>query len=518
LMVREREILRVVGTLKGNDADQAMRLAGAEIVRWAQSKAIAPFPAAALRMEPFEQEASGRSRVAIVIEEKDSRTWALRVEDPDREMAGRIWTTELSLLSRRNQATSFTVRQLVGSPEISLEEVEPHVPGIVRQIIKRPGLMSGGFQLADYPLPIKSEAGADLLLRALIEPSRTLPIIVLTVPSSSADEYAPLLNATILSQACAGLAIVVVIPSRYTWKLTQEFGRQLSVYEGAVRIYQKGFSIDANPFSGHDLILPDRFTTPEGSARTMKRLRWSAALGSVTGLVLGTDLPTFGLLRLRSLEQRQDTLRKAGATDTEQLEAATLRIAALEKEVRETESYIQQFSDLHSQAEDRACSAETQLRAAGFRIQQLIGQIHQAGNAPDENIVLPNSWDTNLAGRVALTPQARRAVKDAIFEDVYLAARCLLWLANDLHAAKTSGTEGSLRDRTIEPGVINAHCGNDAFQIEWQGKRYEVEWHIKNRGNTRNPQRCLRIYYFWDEPSQQSIIAHMPAHVVTDAS
>jgi len=54
------------------------------------------------------------------------------------------------------------------------------------------------------------------------------------------------------------------------------------------------------------------------------------------------------MLRLRSLEQRRETLRKVAGTDTEQLGTATLRIAALEKEVRETESYIQKFSDLHS--------------------------------------------------------------------------------------------------------------------------------------------------------------------------
>ena len=45
-----------------------------------------------------------------------------------------------------------------------------------------------------------------------------------------------------------------------------------------------------------------------------------------------------------------------------------------------------------------------------------------------------------------------------------------------------------------------------------------VEWHIKNGGNTRDPRRCLRIYYFWDEDSQQVVIATMPAHIQTGAT
>jgi hypothetical protein len=124
----------------------------------------------------------------------------------------------------------------------------------------------------------------------------------------------------------------------------------------------------------------------------------------------------------------------------------------------------------------------------------------------------------NLAGRVLLAPQARRALNGSVFEDVGLAAQCLLWLANDYRDGKTGDSDGSFRDRTVVPGVINAHCGSDSFTIEWQGKNQNVEWHIKNGGNTRDPARCLRIYYFWDDSSQQVVIASMPAHIRSDAT
>jgi hypothetical protein len=65
--------------------------------------------------------------------------------------------------------------------------------------------------------------------------------------------------------AAAGMAIVVILPAEFSWTLTERFGKQLSVYEGAVRVYLPGFTEDANPFGGHELILPHWLTSPAKS-------------------------------------------------------------------------------------------------------------------------------------------------------------------------------------------------------------------------------------------------------------
>ncbi len=81
-----------------------------------------------------------------------------------------------------------------------------------------------------------------------------------------------------------------------------------------------------------------------------------------------------------------------------------------------------------------------------------------------------------------------------------------------------NGGEGSLREEPVEDGIKNAHCGRDQYDVTWQGALYTADWHIKNGGNTRDPRRCLRIYYFWDPSTQQIVVTDMPAHKVTDAS
>ena len=103
------------------------------------------------------------------------------------------------------------------------------------------------------------------------------------------------------------------------------------------------------------------------------------------------------------------------------------------------------------------------------------------------------------------------------FLDVALAARALRWLAETYVPRRLEGG-GSVNNEPIEPGIRNAPCGADAFSFDWRGQRYEATWHIKNGGNTRDPSRCLRIYYAWDATTNQVVVADMPAHRRTGAT
>jgi hypothetical protein len=241
-------------------------------------------------------------------------------------------------------------------------------------------------------------------------------------------------------------------------------------------------------------------------------------------LRLGHDVLSYAAVRAHSLDLRRAQLQQEGASDAQQLIAAQAQIAALNKDLEKALQDQQWLSDEHKAAEDRAHIAERQLAAANYRIQQLLDQIRGRGENPDANIPLPGSWaefadwcDQYLVGRVLLSPRARQEVKAPLFKDVAQAARCLLWLANEYRERRLNGGNGDLRV-PVESGIRNERCGADAFPFEWQGSRRDVEWHIKNGGNTRDPARCLRIYYFWDEASRQAVIASMPAHIRTGAT
>ncbi|MFD0979295.1 hypothetical protein [Tropicimonas aquimaris] len=148
----------------------------------------------------------------------------------------------------------------------------------------------------------------------------------------------------------------------------------------------------------------------------------------------------------------------------------------------------------------------------------------QGGETPNEEPPQPQEWpeflewlDEAYPDKVVLTPGARRMVRSPEFEDVSQVARAVTWLATEHFDVRVNGGV-SLRDAVLEEGIRNAPCGGDAYDTFWKGRRWNVDWHIKTGGNTRNPKKCLRIYYFWEEETRQTVIDHLPSHRRTSAS
>ena len=173
------------------------------------------------------------------------------------------------------------------------------------------------------------------------------------------------------------------------------------------------------------------------------------------------------------------------------------------------------------QARRRAEAAERERDESRKRVEQLAGLVRSLGGNPDAATPFPTGWeefaawsDESLAGRLTLASAARRELSGAEFEDIGMAAACLNWLARDYRDGRLGGGDPALHGRIsdIEDGVYNLPCGGDSFECSWEGRRHRVEWHIKRGANTRDPRRCLRIYYFWDEEARRVVVASMPAH------
>jgi hypothetical protein len=521
-VVREHEILRIAATIVGDDANRSADLARKDVLRWAQNRCGGRLPAEAWKFDSFEYFSGGRNSVGVRIQNDGSDIWAIRADDPDKYIAGRIWTTEVVVGFMESQPPRFSARLLASTPEDDLD-VAPHSPGLVQQLEETSGLICGSYRISANPWLVSSDEEANRLIDMLLNKDRRLPVFILSVPEDALEDQ-PLLDARSLSRATLGTGHVVILPAQYTWTLTQAFGRKYSVFGGAVRAYLPGFSVDESPYA-HRLVLSDRLLVPDGAAQCTRWMQSLAATESIRRTVLGRDVLAFAAIRSAALALNQQRLEREGASESEQLRAANDRIAALEKQQEDQKASLDYFDSEHQKAEARAEAAEEQARASAFRIQQLIEQIKSLNGSAEENITLPESWgeftdwvDQYLAGRVVLSPTARRSVRSPEFEDARLAARCLLWLANEGRDRRINGGEGSLREEVIEEGVRNSHCGSDQYDLNWQGQRQTADWHIKNGGNTRDPKRCLRIYYFWDAATHQIVVADMPAHRRTSAS
>lgn len=509
---REHQVLHIAAEMPTNDG--AIERARTEILKWAQKRSGGLLPQEAMAGRSFESLTAGRNSSAVEVDLPEIHAWALRQEDPDKNVAGRIWTSEAILWRTQDSAPRFAARLIVGSGEAELD-IAPATPGYIRQLIDNVGLFSSGRPLPYRPWYIGTEEAQHALVDLLTAKDRRLPVVLVSVLDRANPELTVDLEK--LSAGLSGLAYVAAILPETSWALTERFGKQLSVFDRAIRIYMPGFDDDADQF-GHPLWLGARLQTKSSAALVDRQIRARIARHSTHAIRLGVDILPFAQLRSIARKADQDRLASIGASDSDKLLAAENRIAAITKELNEAKDMEQYALQEERDAQIRAEESEIRERNATAQIKVLLQRFSEAGIKDHDSLILPAEWsefedwcEVALVGRVVLTGAAKRGCKKALYTDVEQVARCLLWLANECPKRFLEGG-GSLRDETIEDGIRNAPCGKDEFTFNWQGQRLSANWHVKTGGNTRSPENCLRVYYAWDERTQQIVVADMPAH------
>ena len=515
---REREVLRVSGVIHGGPGQVTAGEVRTECLRWVVNRTGGSLPEGAWRGEPFELFRGGRNAIAVHVTQERHDLWCVRTDDPDKTVPGRTWSTETVVAMLAADAVAYGLRLLMTTTEAE-PDIEPHVPGQVRQVADRFPLMRRNQVLASSPQSVISDDDVVRLVRLLEDSSRELPVIVVSA-NEAGETYA---DAHELARSVVGTAGVATIGESASWSLTERVGKRHSVFGGAVRVYLPGFSRAANPFA-HRLFLPDAIADAAGRREAVRWLRTQAAESSLRQTRLGEHLFTFSQIRNLYLQIRRHEAAQLDFDVSEQLSLAEQQILTLERQVEEQSEMLDYFALQADQERERADAAEEIANASAFRIQNLLGQMQKTGAPVADQAPLPRQWEdfadwcsTALAGRVVLADQARRNVRSPEFQDVQLAARVLVWLANVLVPRRLDGG-GPLTNAVVEPGIINAPCGADTFTFDWRGRRYEADWHIKNGGNTRDPSRCIRVYYAWDPATNQVVVADMPAHRRTGAT
>ena len=520
----EREVLRVFGNLETvSDAGTSLDLVRNQVLRWV-NKRCGPLPDEAWKYQPFEKISGGVNAHCVSIRQAATDFWALRADDVDKSVLGRVWSTEITVGKASEQAAAFSCRLLVSATQDNFT-FTPAVPGVVRQIADEFILRNGGVLLRAEEILVDDPAVLDGLISRIEDPQRLLPIVVFSIPDGSADA---LVDVKALSTKLVGLTQFATVTSECAWQLTEALGKQRSIFGGGFKTYQPGFSTTETPYR-HPLVVPQHLQTDEQRGRAVENLSIALARQRTLGSRLGKDVLTFSnVRRLISRSRSEIDQAESNKVETQPQDIAAsgneAEMQRLKTENRdlwdELETAEQQHSkeveDLieeQSKAEKRAEEAEFNLIAAKSRIDQLTQVLESRGQGVEVDIATPEDWsefaewvDRNFAGKVALTPRARKKIKKALFTDIDCACRSIVWLAENTSAAN---------NEVVESGVTNARCGGDAYPVTWQGQSYEVEWHIKN-GNSRASERCLRIYYFWD--GDQVVVTHMPSHRKTSMS
>lgn len=605
-MTPQREFLRIAAGVGREYSSGAATAAIHEVLGWSCGGERGLLPDEAWKNEPFRFSSdSGHLRCEVVQTlgsepDGNKEIWAIRVRR--RESAGRggCCTTEAAVCHEAGHRTRLTVRQL-RSTRSNRSAPPPATPGFVRAVDRNQGLY---FPVSERfwsrPWTIESHEDFQRFVHVLLDGTRTWPIFVLTTPEDPFDPTVERMDAEQLALDTAGLARVVVLPSEFSWELTHRFGKELSVFWGAVRVYRPGFGDDVSP-EEHELILPDRLRNKGGAAHVASRLQWTAARCSLDRFGLAADLVSFedlldsqdppappsphgetstavlpapdsdgpGPAEPAQVEGRlppppltlpaRDAVSSAqpgadgGKKGTREDGAATpgagmplktsilgrlvrwilspwrvwerirdqnrglrKRISKLETDRDEWRELAETTDKELEEAKEARKQTETRLEAATEQIGQLESEVsrlrERAKYAP------PDTWgrefvewtEDTLAGKLVLSDRAQRSIKKPKFRNVGMAVSGLQWLAGEYREQRIIGGRDPRGPTSI--GLTNARCGASRFAIEWGGRKQFADWHLKNGGNTHDPTRCLRIYYFWDDSRQLVVVADMPAH------
>lgn len=546
------------GKTVDDDAKRCVRIT----VQWLQDMLHGTLARETWTGSPFSVEEPGRKAECIAVPEVG--LWTLRVELSDvshntqPEESGRSRVTDISF-ARRNNCVAFGLRVLGGGPVGQESTIRSARPRIIADIAHQIGLKECR-AIEDSPWLIQTDEELDELHNLLIDPLRTLPVIVLSQTDKrrwSVPVSDFVLDPQLLAEQALGMAHIVQLPWEMGFKWSEKVGKQWSVYLGSVRVYQPYLDFGKDDIMVHPLYLTEKilfwrhdgllaenaFTaflveTLEQHAAS-KRVNWEDRLFITDARAKAAELESERLAR------EQMNRKPVSYEDHEQQIAAIqaeidLIRAAHTREVEALRAKIQEVREEAEEYNDDAIRAEKEreyFREENSQLRVLLNDLRvkffkQVGYDVDPEMIVPDGYEEmpewvsrHLAGRLILHPRALQGIKGAVYEDVFSVYEVLLILANQYRNMKLGG--GSREDFQMAVDRLQLRSGKSISEIRAgeEGMTYYVkyplgssttrflEMHLRSGGNSRDPHRCLAVYFFWDEDTQQVVVGWLPSHL-----
>lgn len=409
------------------------------------------------------------------------------VEQTDNEEPDRRWRTEVAIGAASDTA-HITVRVRIGASataSVAPINYELRTPAIVRTLIRE-------LDISDGDIPCAADAGAEIgtsqvpALVDLLTSPRRLPVVLVSRQNTSGRI---LVNAGDLTRELAGLAHVRVLAStEASFKLTELVGQELSVFDGAVRVYFNGFTSESS-WRDHALYFPDHV-----KANFVNRLRgW---VGSMSAAVT-PEHPAYAALReerhkrmadapIEELREYVAELEKDNLEARAQAKAAEQDAAGLRKKQAELRYELEQVKQNY---------AETTLELRTGKPGAASGEIVTVADAMDA--VEELAYSRYYRNRVELTPQAVKAGRKfkhyAAPEEMLRAVHAVLEAGALMYDGKLGTTP------------------KEFFNSRGFGYGAQPSPHLKVDEATTEDQ-CLRIYWEVDEETNKWSISSIGIH------
>ncbi len=537
--IRERQglvrpISQVLLTCTSNPTIEILSGARTAVLRWVEVKAGRKIPPPAWEGEPFELAEVGAQRAEAV---RFDDYWAARVDDADKGVARRTWVTEVGL-GRTDDFVLFGARLFCvtrGDDPAAARSV----PGFVRDVANVGDFKIDGRQVCTEPWFVNSPHEVDSLVALIQKTDRRHAICVFSLPEGSERPGETAIPVDSVLRRTTGAAHIAIISGPASYELTRKLGKEFSVFLRAVRTYRPKFDLNNSDPGDHPLALARRIENwPGGSERFGDLLVDGVLRSTVSSPDLEYTLPPYSKVKQGAQERQRMDLSDSGASDQELFELSLNENEGLRNQIEEQQAT---FTGLLALAEEERDVARAQLNDSQSRISALSarvehleerwarsGLVDQQDEIPEDFKDLAEWGRRNLAGKVVILPRAVRAANKSPFEDVSLAYSALLLLRDHYVPMKRKGDQGrlaaykvALQELHLEEAPCFAGQGagqeGDTYFPTFRGARRELDRHLKG-SNSRDPRFGFRLYFFWDDETEQVVVGSLPNHLGTRVS
>jgi len=450
--------------------------------------------------------------------------WAVRLSEPDATVPGRFWHLELATWKT---PSSYHFGSRLGCFSRNLDfEIDPAVPRVYRQLASQGILYGDGVKLTNCPIDITGDDEVDWLLALINNPRRWRNVIALAVDEQGQSA----LNAYTLANRLCGTAHVVRISPRASFLLSDKVEKNFSVFDYGVRIYRPTGKVEEDDFHHHTLFTK-QYISRVDTNRLLANISVNAFRASVERNLQRQPIPTFAQMRSANATFRLDEARMRGKNNSSletQLEAAVAAKKAWEIQAEESLALAVQEETERIQAEAERDLERGRSAAMSARIRALETQLsmsksrRQVAKRPTGYHEMAAWIQNEFAGRIQLCGKALRGLRDSKYENLSLVCDAIELLATTYVDSKR-GTESTwvhFENEIARWGlefsrsISETRAGEqgDEYFVLYRNRKRFLEWHIK-KGNSRDPRRDLRIYFFWDEEDEEVVLGYLTGHL-----
>ncbi len=460
---------------------------------------------------------------ALRLEASDGALWTARLDFPDPDYP-RTWVSEFFVERRVGQKVRFGA-QLTCVMRNECPPFEPTRPRLVQKILESLSCEADNRSLSDK-ITTTTQRDVPEFLELLYRPDRRLPVIV----CSAGDKVDANLTPARIASRIGGAAHIVELDHEASWEMTRNVGRRMSVFNGAVRIYNPGLTEDAEDPFDHPL-----WVGQSNNAKNLQRQIADRAL-KVAFLKENPDRPFYRYARVRDLATRRVLDQKIG-TESDQLKA---ELALLEEQVAEYAEERDTWQSLAQSEQDQRIDAEREVERLKLEVSRLESKANalehgykdgaEAGDqAPVDRRLLSyadlEDWSDEVLGDCVYIHQA--ALKDcrknghvSMLERIESALVIMRDYMTPARRNHDSGLRSEAHRKLAELGMKDSGCfvnrdearNNQSYSVPYDGSTRVMYDHIKfGKGYDNSNQ--IRIYYFWDDEKKRHVVGKMPSHL-----